>query len=595
MPRSVRTAKGAPPSTETAPVRRSGEVPVERAPDALDFAAAAAVLASVGEAAYVWDLKTDALLWSANAAEVLGVESLARISSGRAFAALLDPASPANRYDAVASVSARAADGVAEYEVRYSIRPPVSGAPFWIEDCGRCFNDAAGNPMRAQGVVRVITERHLREQRLADLSDVDSLSGEMNRTRLGETLEAAFERAVRLRTSVGFLLVGIDGLGHINRRYGYGVADEIIAAVARRLREQMRRADLIGRFSGNKFGLVLHECGPEMLPVAALRFIESVRSAPVEISVGPIPVSVTAGGVVGPRHARDAGEMTARAQEALDHAKQAGRGTFRAYAPSVEAEARRRENLRLTDTIIAALNERRVELAYQPVVRTDTRLPVFFEGLARLRDVNGSEIDASAIVSAAEKLDLVRLIDHRVLELARNELHAEPELVLSINISATSVQDSAWMALFGADMRPEIARRLIVEITESDAIRDVEATRRFVDRVKTFGCRVAIDDFGAGHTSFRNLRRLGVDLVKIDGSFITNLERAPDDRLFVRTLLELARELGLKTVAEWVQSEEAAQSLAEWGCDYLQGALVGLAKIRPPATAGLQPTPALAG
>jgi EAL domain-containing protein (putative c-di-GMP-specific phosphodiesterase class I) len=144
-------------------------------------------------------------------------------------------------------------------------------------------------------------------------------------------------------------------------------------------------------------------------------------------------------------------------------------------------------------------------------------------------------------------------------------------------------------------MRGGVGERLIVEITESAAIRDVEATRCFVARVKTAGCKVAIDDFGAGYSSFRNLRRLGVDMVKIDGSFVANLEYAPDDRAFVRALLELARELGLETVAEWVQSEEAAAMLIGWGCNYFQGALVGLAATRPGVETLIKDETALAG
>ena len=200
----------------------------------------------------------------------------------------------------------------------------------------------------------------------------------------------------------------------------------------------------------------------------------------------------------------------------------------------------------------------------------------------RLREPNGKEIDAFSIVTVAEKLDLVRLIDHRVLELAAAELKANPDLRLSLNVSASTVHDPLWLSALEA-VQNGIGNRLIVEITESAAIHDVEATRRFVAKVKSYGCRVAIDDFGAGYTSFRNLRRLGVDMVKIDGSFVANLEHAPDDRLFVRALLELARELGLETVAEWVQSESAAATLAGWGCDYFQGALTGLAETKPVA------------
>jgi len=130
--------------------------------------------------------------------------------------------------------------------------------------------------------------------------------------------------------------------------------------------------------------------------------------------------------------------------------------------------------------------------------------------------------------------------------------------------------------------RPALASRLTVELTESAAIQNLDETSAFVARVKGLGCRVAIDDFGAGCTSFRNMRDLGVDLVKIDGGFVKNLPRSPDDQAFVRMLIGLARQLGLETVAEWVQDEASAALLTEWGCDYLQGALIGLASLQRP-------------
>ena len=114
------------------------------------------------------------------------------------------------------------------------------------------------------------------------------------------------------------------------------------------------------------------------------------------------------------------------------------------------------------------------------------------------------------------------------------------------------------------------------------AIQDIDETRGFVARVKDLGCRIAIDDFGAGYTSFRNLRKLGVDVVKIDGAFVQHIMRSDDDRAFVRTLIDLAKQLKLATVAEWVQDEQSAKTLAAWGCDYLQGAFVGLASVERP-------------
>ena len=137
----------------------------------------------------------------------------------------------------------------------------------------------------------------------------------------------------------------------------------------------------------------------------------------------------------------------------------------------------------------------------------------------------------------------------------------------SFNVSPASTTDPDWWAGLGSLLRAHagVAERLIVEITESAAIHDIDDTRGFVARVKDLGCRIAIDDFGAGYTSFRNLRKLGVDIVKIDGAFVQNMMRSEDDRAFVRTLVDLAKRLKLATVAEWVQDEAAAQAAARLG------------------------------
>jgi EAL domain-containing protein (putative c-di-GMP-specific phosphodiesterase class I) len=202
----------------------------------------------------------------------------------------------------------------------------------------------------------------------------------------------------------------------------------------------------------------------------------------------------------------------------------------------------------------------------------------------RVRFGDGSLTSALGIVPVAERLGLVRLLDNRVLELVIDALMAAPSTILSVNVSPASTLDPDWWTTLGAQLRayPGIAERLIVEITEMAAIHDVEDTRAFISRVKDLGCHIAIDDFGAGHTSFRNLRRMGVDIVKIDGAFVENLTRSADDAMFVRTMIDLAHGLDLRTVAEWVQDEESAAMLRQWGCDYLQGSLIGKASTEQP-------------
>jgi EAL domain-containing protein (putative c-di-GMP-specific phosphodiesterase class I) len=217
-------------------------------------------------------------------------------------------------------------------------------------------------------------------------------------------------------------------------------------------------------------------------------------------------------------------------------------------------------------------------------VHTASRAPAFYECLMRIRRADGAIVPAGQVIPVAERLGLVRMLDHRVLELLIAEMAAVPALNASVNVSPTSTTDPDWWSALAALLRANkgVAERLTVEITEMTAIQDVDDTRGFVTRVKDLGCSIAIDDFGSGYTSFRNLRKLGVDVLKIDGAFVQSMTRSDDDRAFVQTLIELAGRLGLKTVAEWVQDEEAAALLGAWGCDYLQGKLIGLASIDRP-------------
>ena len=548
------------------------------------------ILASIGEVAYDWHIDSDQLLWSSNAGEVLLIRDIATVSSGRAYAELLGVENAQARCDAVMRSDKRDDGHGVAYQIQYGMRPdPASETKLWVEDTGRWFAGPDGRPARAHGVLRVINERYEHERRLTFLSRHDGLTGELNRHHLSEVLEETIEEALRFRSSCGFLLIAIDNLARINESYGFDIADQVIGAVAKRIHSRMRGKDMLGRYSGNKFGLVLRDCTPDDMAIAAERMLAGIRDEMVSTSAGPISVTATIGGVTAPRHARSLAEVLARAQECLDTAKARRRGSFQAYRPNIEREAMRRDNIRATDEIVAALNERRIFLAYETVAEAKDRRPAFYECLMRIRRADGSLIAANDIIPVAERLGLVRLLDFRVLELVIDEMSAAPGLQTSFNVSPDSTADPDWWSGLGSLLRNHagVADRLIIEITESAAIQDVDETRDFVARVKDLGCRIAIDDFGAGYTSFRNLRKLGVDVVKIDGAFVQNIMRSDDDRAFVRTLIDLAKRLKLKTVAEWVQDEAAAMTLETWGCDYLQGALVGLATSDRPWLANL--------
>ena len=315
----------------------------------------------------------------------------------------------------------------------------------------------------------MINDRHAQEQQLAYLSQFDGLTGEMNRWRLTEVLSATLEEATKFRTSCGFLLAAIDNLARINEAYGYDVADEVIAAVAKRMRAKMRGADVLGRFSGNKFGIVLNKCTFDDLNTAAERLLAGVRDDVVQTKVGPVAVTATIGGVVAPRHARSVEEILSRAQEALNDAKAKRKGSFLAYRPNIEREERRRENQRASDEIVSALNERRVVMAFEPVVETVSRQIAFHECLMRIRRPDGSIQTAQNVIPVAEHLGFVRLLDHRVLELVISELAEAPDFHASMNASPMSATDPDWWTALTTQLRmhPGVAERLIIEITEN--------------------------------------------------------------------------------------------------------------------------------
>lgn len=541
------------------------------------------ILAALGQAVFAWDIASDVIVWGEQVSAVFPGIPAERLAAGAEFAKLIEPAQSL-RSAALAQTSAVHGAGGTPYRVEYGVRMSASDPVIWVEETGRWFAGPDGRPTRAIGSVRINNERHARDEELTKLARLDPLTGELNRSHLIASLAEAIEETTRFRSTAAFMLVGIDHLARVNDAFGFDVADAVILDVAKRIRARLRGGDVLGRFSGNKFGLILKNCTVDDMNVAAERFLAGIRDEVVPTKSGPVSVTASIGAVSVPRYARTTDEAVNRAHETLDAAKRRRVGSFAAWRPDAARDAQRRVNIRVTDEIVTALNERRIKLAYEPVVSAASRERAFHECLVRMDQGDGQVLLAPDIVPVAERLGLIRLVDHRVLELVVAELAAAPDICLSLNISPDTTMDPDWWAGIESLMlaHPGVAERLIVEITETVAIQDIDDVRGFVTRLKNFGSRIAIDDFGAGYTSFRNLRKLGVDIVKIDGAFVQNVTRSADDRAFVQTLIDLARRLEIKTVAEWVQDEEAASMLRDWGCDYIQGRLIGLASAERP-------------
>lgn len=542
------------------------------APDEKDALHLEAALSAAGDVAYDWDLTSDAIRWHGAIAAMLGVADVELIASGRALAGRLNPDDLLLRQQRLNAHWTRRATFDCEFRVRAE-----QGGFVWVHDRGTALFDATGRPIRMHGVWRVITGRKAQELRLEHAANYDELTGHFNRKRLREALDHIVASSLRSGSAGAYLAVGIDKLTAVNDALGYEAADAVIVAVGQRLDRCLRVSDVIGRVGGDRFGIVLANCAEEHIAVAAEKILTSVSHAPIMTATGPVYVTVSIGSASFPDQAKTSYEVMTRAETALAEAKRAGRNCYIPYRLSEEQRRQHRMGMALGERVQRALREDRLVFAYQPVVDADSGAVDYYECLLRMTGEDGSIIAASEFVPVIEQLGFIRIIDRYVLERAVNEVAAHPGIRLGLNISGLTATDYSWLRAISSMLKgkPEIANRIVVEITETAALHDIEESARFVGALRELGCRIALDDFGAGFTSLRHLQALAVDTVKIDGSFVRNLGQNYDNQIFLRHLVGLANGLGLTTVAECVETAHEAAILRREGVGFLQGYYFG--------------------
>jgi len=528
-------------------------------------------IASARLVAFHWTIADDRIIWD-GACDGLPPQILpGKKSLGRDLLAVMNN-NARQRFDAL--LDSRARETV-PFEVDVEFASPLGSV--WYVMIGSRIPDADGATERVVGLMREITERKHEEHRLNYLATRDELTGQLNRNSLRAELAEAITAAQKEEHHCAFLVASIDRLAIINDSYGFDAADEVIVAVGERLARTLRHSDIIGRTAGNKFGVILKNCTEPDIEIVSERLRATVRSETIDTRAGRVAVTSSVGAVWLPSGAATSQEAMLRAEEALDKARSTGRDGFEMYKRSELREGARLRMMNIADEIVAALKEDRLVFAYQPIVDAATRKPIEYECLLRMIRPDGSIMGAAQFIPAAEQLGLVRLVDRHALEMAIAALHDHEEVNLSVNVSGTTACDGAFLRSFVDYVRQnsEIANRLVVELTETAALHHFEENAQFVSRLREMGCRVAIDDFGAGYTSFRNLQMLRVDTVKIDGSYVVSLAASPENQVFVRTLVNLAKNFNLKTTAEWVGSEAEALMLESFGVDHFQGYFFG--------------------
>ncbi|MDJ0951037.1 MAG: GGDEF and EAL domain-containing protein [Alphaproteobacteria bacterium] len=563
-----------------------GSVSLEKSIERQELDRLRGAIAASGDIIYDWDLETDEISWWGQVIDIFGMAGAAAVPTGSKFEEFVHPDDRLLRRE---QRERHITEGTV-YDCEYRLRVDT-GEYCWIHDRGSAALSARGRPVHFTGSLRVVTARKNAEATLEEKISFDELTGHFNRTRLRDALEHALVYGARYNTSGAFLAIGIDGLTQVNEIYGCDTADGVIIGVARRLDRYLRASDVIGRMEGDRFGLILSNCAERDVLSVAEKILTGVRETPIETERGPIQITVSIGGVSFPAApGQVAQDIMRRADSALQEAKQLGRNCFVPYRYSEDQQRQRQQDMVIAKQVQEALKDGRLVFAYQPVVRAKDFSIAHYECLIRMIDEDGNIAPAGSFISIVERMGLIRTIDVRVLEMAIDMLMRRPEIILAINASGLTAGDRTWLRLLISRLKgyPQVAKRLIIEITETVALHDIEETANFVSTVRSLGCQVALDDFGAGYTSFRHLQALDVDMVKIDGSFIRDLDHDLDNQLFVKTLLSLAEGFGLRTVAECVETRAQANFLAQQGMDLLQGYYFGRPELKPSSELSLE-------
>lgn len=540
--------------------------------DALDLERMRIALRSAGDVVYDCINATGEINWGEGAEGAFATYNMKPCKSRNEFLDLVDDAGRREIEEAT-ELAARTGEA---FTTEYRIKTKM-GTHAWVEDRASVIVDDTGELVHTIGIIRFVTQRKERETRLLQLATLDDLTGHYNRSRLRSLLSSELEKYWNEHRSGGFVITGIDNLGMLNLNFGFDVADKVIVEVGKRLQECLGPNDVIGRVSGNKFGVILADCSNEDLIRRVNELKDSVRQTVVYTKAGPVSVTTSMGVVSLPFGCTNSKEAFAHAEEALSHAKTLGRDKVHFFERSEKRENARKDKLEVADQIMSAINEDRISLYYQPIVSTKTGEPGFYECLIRITDTKNGVIPAGHFIPVAEELGLIRILDMKVVEKSLQALEQYPDIRLAINVSGVTATDQAWFleAIERIRAKEHLAGRLTVEITETVALQEISELSSFLDALRQLGCKVAIDDFGAGYTSYRNLQSLDVDLVKIDGSFVKGITDCEDSQFFVRALIDLAQKFGLETVAEWVETKEEVELLKSFGVEYLQGFYLG--------------------
>lgn len=434
-----------------------------------------------------------------------------------------------------------------------------------------------------EGSLQDITARTRTINQLRLLADNDPLTEVLNRRGIEKALDKSL-RSIKEGEPCALAYLDLDHFKRINGLFGHTAGDEVLKQVCERIKSTLSEAQQLGRIGGDEFIILFPNSTADQAREAARRIIEGLNTSAFYVGTRAFQVKSAIGVVEVNEH------MSAK--DAISAANHACREARKQHEEMVVYEQDSRglqdhnEELRLIDQLEGGDSPRGLYLELQPIMSLAKPLQSLnFEVLLRVRDSTGAVVPTGKIVSSAEESGTISIIDKWVFSatlewLSKHEKRLSTTEFVNINLSGVSLNDKKFVeSFFGILARYEhLTKRLCVEITEGVALQDLERSREFMKRLQSMGVRIALDDFGAGYTSFAYLKELRADAIKIDGALIKDMLANTTNIAIVRTIVELARNLGMTSIAEWVEDAPTMEALRHMGVDYVQGFAISKAR-----------------
>ena len=449
-----------------------------------------------------------------------------------------------------------------------------------LETNGSPIIDESGSLVGYRGVTRDITRRKDDESRLLYLAEHDALTGLLSRHKFLEILEDEIRLSLHSGLPATVLFIDLDDFKLINDTHGHMVGDSLLRVIADILLRQAGEFNIIARLGGDEFGVLLRGGGLDEGAALVQRILPAIESTQLAKGETVVHLSASIGICSYPEGGEDSETLLAHADIAMSRAKSIGHNRYHVYQPSDKDLEDMRQTVNWQTIIHEAIEKDRLYLAFQPIVsmskKTDEH---YFEALVRIRDRNGKTCTAAQFINTAEHTGQIADIDmwvlRNILKLLNDPEHQQ--CVIAMNLSGRSLGtpgflDSFQEHLFESGVHPN---NIVFEVTESAAIAEMAKAESFITIMKKLGYRFSLDDFGVGFSSFSYLKHLPVNHIKIDGSFICHLDTSCEDQIFVHAIVQVAHELGLLTVAEFVETQETLELLFDIGVDYVQGYHIG--------------------